>query len=90
MIFEWDEAKANANLRKHGVSFPLATEVFDDPYLLIEEDRDAAGEFRGRAIGMSRLGVLFVVFIDQAEAVTRIISARKATAHERKAYHSIP
>jgi uncharacterized DUF497 family protein len=41
--FEWDDAKAAANLRKHKVSFGLATRVFDDLFALVE--RDLGGEF---------------------------------------------
>lgn len=89
MEFEWDPAKAAANLAKHGVPFELATEVFDDDRLLVDEDRDSRGEYRGRAIGRSRAGLLFVVYTEKTDALIRIISARKALAHERKAYESV-
>lgn len=86
MEFEWDPEKAAANLAKHGVPFEVATEVFDDDRLLIDEDRDSRGEYRGRAIGRSQAGILFVVYTERLDSVIRIISARKALKHERKAY----
>jgi uncharacterized protein len=44
--FEWNEAKAAANLKKHGVSFETAVRAFDDPFSLSEQDRIEAGEQR--------------------------------------------
>jgi len=44
--FEWDEVKAQANYRKHGVSFKAATHVFDDPLYRTEQDRVEGGEYR--------------------------------------------
>ena len=89
MEFEWDPVKAATNVAKHGVPFELATEVFDDNHLLIDEDLDSQGEYRGRAIGQSQAGLLFVVFTEKSDALIRIISARKATTHERKAYDTV-
>lgn len=89
MEFEWDPVKAAMNLAKHGVSFELATEVFDDDHQLIDEDLDSRGEYRGRIIGRSQAGLLFVVFTEKTDILIRIISARKATAHERKAYDPV-
>lgn len=88
MIFEWDEAKARANLAKHGVSFELARRVWDDPlYDLIDEIVD--GEERWLALGMvSGTTILAVVHVYRGESdeVVRIISARRATTHERHRY----
>jgi uncharacterized DUF497 family protein len=84
--FEWNSRKAAANLRKHGVSFEQACEVFFDPFVTVvaagteEEDREAA-------IGMtagSRL--LVVVHVLRGDNVFRIISARPATPAERRRY----
>jgi hypothetical protein len=46
VLFEWDEAKAKRNKRKHGVSFDDAMLVFADPFALVEQDRVEDGEFR--------------------------------------------
>jgi hypothetical protein len=85
--FEWDDAKAAANLRKHRVSFEEAAEVFYDPYAL--DDRDAEHSYdEGRffVIGYSPVRMLYVVFVERRDNVIRIISARLPTPAERKAY----
>jgi uncharacterized DUF497 family protein len=86
MHFTWDPRKAASNLRKHSVSFEEATTVFDDEHALVQ--RDLTHEDRLLILGMSaRARVLFVVYVEtEADDVVRIISARKATPHERKAY----
>lgn len=85
MQFTWDPRKAASNLRKHGVSFSEAATVFADPLALFTED--AWYEDRAILIGQSeRQRVLFTVFVEVAEDSLRIISARRATAHERKRY----
>lgn len=84
--FEWDDAKAAANLAKHGVSFDAARPVFDDPFALILSEDSAPGEERWRMIGMSDGQVLFVVFTEPAHGRRRIISARRATRREQDAY----
>ncbi len=90
MIFEWDDAKAAANLAKHGVSFELAQEVWDDPFFLLVPDRIEAGEQRWHAIGLvGAVATVLVVHVypgPDDEERARIISARKATPHERKRY----
>ena len=52
--FEWDRAKAKANEKKHGVSFEDSIHIFDDPYVLSEQDRIEDGEQRWQSIGPSR------------------------------------
>lgn len=90
MCVEWDERKNRTNRRKHGVSFELAQEVFDDPLALSRLDRVEAGEERWHTLGMAEGIVLLLVTHtvrdDHGEEVIRIISARKATAHERRHY----
>jgi uncharacterized protein len=81
--FEWNDAKATANLRKHGVSFEQAAEACDDALALVLADPVDAD--RSNIIGMGAGRVLFVVTIEKAES-TRIISARRATPAERRAY----
>lgn len=87
MRFEWDDAKAVANLRKHGVSFDEATEVFSDAYAFGDYDSEHAGEeARFFIIGLSSRRMLYVVYAEHAGDVTRIISARRADKLERKIY----
>jgi uncharacterized DUF497 family protein len=87
--FEWDIRKAETNLRKHKVSFELAAQIFDDPFVFEFEEGNDHGETRFRAIGQS-FGQLFCVsytsFEESGDEVIRIISARKATHKERRAY----
>ncbi|HEX7956026.1 MAG TPA: BrnT family toxin [Pyrinomonadaceae bacterium] len=87
MRFEWDDAKAAANLRKHGVSFDEAAEVFSDPYALESEDAEHSyGELRVDAVGYSATRMLFVIFTLRRGDVIRIISARKPTPSEIRMY----
>ena len=90
MEWVWDEAKNQANRRKHGLSFGVARHVFDDPLALSLPDPHPDGD-RWRTMGMVVTQILFVVHSWPEEtadgaSVGRIISARKATAHERRAY----
>jgi uncharacterized protein len=89
--FEWHAVKAVSNLKKHGVTFELAREVFYDPFALIEQHRVENGEARWRAIGMTGgLAILVVAHTvsdtDGDREVIRIISARHATRQERYRY----
>jgi uncharacterized DUF497 family protein len=84
--FEWDDAKARSNVRKHGVTFEEAMTVFLDVLALpLEEPRHPE---RLVLVGESQLGrVVLVVFTERVEGgIIRIISARPATKRERKAY----
>ncbi|MFC7380213.1 BrnT family toxin [Brevundimonas sp. GCM10030266] len=89
MEFEWDPDKAAANLRKHGVSFLVATQVFFDEHALFEDDLFSRDEYRQTVTGWSELGILLVVFTERREDVVRIISAREATPHERRQYRPL-
>jgi uncharacterized DUF497 family protein len=85
--FEWDEVKAAANLRKHGVSFDEATEVFYDPSALQDFDPEhSVAEARFFIIGLSSRRLLYVVYAERAGDAVRIISARKADKSDRKFY----
>ena len=90
ILFEWDESKAQSNIRKHDVSFELARSVFVDPFALIEQDRVVGGEERWRTIGLAVTGtVLFVAYTSEEKGeheLVRIISARRATPRERERY----
>jgi uncharacterized protein len=90
--FEWDEAKADANARKHGVTFELASTVSYDPNLLTIADLEhSESEERWCSIGMARNGVsVAVVYLwsdaDPAAIKVRLISARGATQAEQRQY----
>jgi len=85
--FEWDDAKAQVNLAKHGVSFEEAASVFGDPLALTFPDPDhSLGEKRWLTFGVSQSGRLLVVAHTERGRAIRIISARKATRHERGIY----
>jgi uncharacterized DUF497 family protein len=85
MSFQWDERKAKANLKKHGVSFEEASTVFRDPGLrLLSDMGHSVEEERFAAIGSSRLLRTLVVSYCYRGDVIRIISARKAAPSEVK------
>ena len=85
--FVWDQRKAAANLKKHGVSFDEAATAFDDrlgAYLPVSLHED-----RFILIGFSRMQrLLYVVHAEVKASVIRIISARKATRHEKARYEN--
>ena len=86
VVFDWDPQKAASNRRKHGVSFEEAKMVFDDPLVLLLADWDQ-GEPRIIAIGTATTErVLFVVSVERAQDLLRIVTARRATKTERKRY----
>jgi len=87
MEFEWDEAKAKANERKHGIDFTEAMTVFADPLSLTGYDPDhSSEEDRYITRGYSAEGRLLVVSPTDRNEVARIISAREASRRERKDY----
>ena len=85
--FEWDHAKAAVNEPIHGVRFDDATSAFYDPFVLtVGDDLHSEHEERRILIGMTDdLRLVTVVYTMRGE-VTRIISARRATARERARY----
>ncbi len=85
MRFEWDGNKASTNIKKHHVSFDEAVTVFYDPLAATFEDADHShDESRLVTVGYSARGRLLVVcHVERGDAV-RLISARRATARERK------
>ena len=87
--FLWNAAKARRNLAKHEIAFEDAVLVWSDPCLLVRFDRIEEGEERWHALGMAAGVVLLLVvhtYLGPDEDHIRIVSARKATKHERKAY----
>lgn len=88
MGFQWDRAKASANLLRHGVDFADAATSFDDQRALTIPDPDAAHEERFITLGMDALGRLLVTVWTVREDAIRLISARKASPGERRRYAS--
>lgn len=92
MRFEWDPRKDRINRTKHnGLDFETAARVFNDPDVVLIEDRIVEGEQRWRAIGAVSAALLLVVHVyreDEAndEEIIRIISAREANQRERRFY----
>jgi uncharacterized DUF497 family protein len=89
MRFTWDPKKERLNQRVHGIEFQEATTVFGDSLAVTVLDPDhSIGEERFITIGQSSAGQLLVVcHIEQGDTI-RIISARRASAHERKDYEA--
>ena len=91
MRWTWDPEKAAANRAKHGLSFETAAHVFDDPFQASKPDPHPDGD-RWQTMGIVGPVLLLVIHTspeveaEGEEPVGRIISARKATARERKAY----
>jgi uncharacterized DUF497 family protein len=84
--FVWDSEKASTNISKHGVSFEMACQVFFDPLIRIE-GASSGDEQRDAAIGLTEdWTLLFVVHLLREGETIRIISARPATAQERRTY----
>jgi uncharacterized DUF497 family protein len=83
--FEWDAAKAARNLEGHGVDFRDAVRIFGGPTLERLDDRVDYGEDRWVALGLMDTTVLAVVYTERGDGY-RIISARRATTYEEKAY----
>jgi uncharacterized DUF497 family protein len=94
--FDWDPAKAESNLGKHGIAFEEAMTVFRDPLAQSIPDPDhPAGEERWITIGEAATGNLFVVVhtwsdIDAGRSAIRIISARPPTRNEARQYRESP
>ncbi len=83
--YEWDNDKRELNLKKHGIDFLDAVEVFDDPDI-IEASSTRKGEERFEAIGMVHDVVIFVAYAIRKNK-KRIISARRASRYEREDYY---
>jgi uncharacterized protein len=90
MRFARDENKNRQNLRKHDVRFETAILVFDDPYALTRRDDNSDDEERWITLGAIRPGSILLVvhtfYENRNEELIRIISARAAGSHKRRAY----
>ena len=86
MSIEFDPAKDASNLRKHGVSLVEGDGVPDDPLVLVVEDTDSEGEQRYVGLGRNFVGqICDVVYTYRGENI-RLISVRKPSSKEVKAY----
>jgi uncharacterized DUF497 family protein len=85
MAYDWDPAKAAGNRRKHGIELADAVGVFEDPYALTRTDVEQ-GEDRFITLGRDFLDRVLVVVWTVDGDVFRLISARRATARERRQY----
>jgi uncharacterized DUF497 family protein len=84
--FEWDEAKNRENIRKHGLDFGDAWEIFVGPSFPELDLRRDYGEDRWTVIGLLGNRIVVVTFTFGRDEVIRLISLRKALRHERKRF----
>ena len=85
--FEWDDAKAARNKRVHRIGFDKARRVFEDAFAYDWPETSHVGPEQHRiTVGMAGYTMLVVVYTHRSDRI-RIISARRAGHHERKAYN---
>ena len=77
MHCEWDETKNAANIRKHGIDFADAIEVFEYPMLTLQDEREDYSEERWVGIGQMRGRTIVVVYVEKIGTTIRLISAQK-------------
>ena len=85
--FEWDEGKSRANRKKHGIPFEAVRACFGGPMLVSADTRFDYGEARWIAVGYLDLIPVVIAFTERGDRI-RIISARKASRHERKIFEA--
>lgn len=83
----WDEPKRCRNLQEHGIDFADLEGFFDGDLLTREDTREAYGEVRYQSIGLLNGVALFVAWTPRGADEPHLISARKASTHERKAWN---
>jgi uncharacterized protein len=88
MRLKWDLEKNSTNLRKHGLNFADAAEMFAGPFLARPDIREDYGEERWIGVGMTKGRVALVAFTVESDETIRIISLRKATNEERQEYEA--
>ena len=86
MKFEWDEEKNQENIRKHGLDFSDARQIFDAPMLTASDTKEDYGEDRFIGIGFLKNFVAVVVYTEPQDETIRVISLRKALKHEREQF----
>lgn len=87
MAFEWDSTKNSENIKKHGVSFEAAQDIFNGPTITRQDKTLEYGEDRFTSIGVIESFIVILVSHTDREGITRIISARKALPKERRLFH---
>jgi uncharacterized protein len=87
MRFEWNDTKRWSNVVKHGIDFVDVVRAFDQPMLVIVDQRRDYGEIRRRAVGNVGGQLITIVFTERDGGV-RLISARRANAKERAQYQT--
>ncbi|MDA1193352.1 MAG: BrnT family toxin [Candidatus Poribacteria bacterium] len=86
MLFHWDRGKYQENIRKHSLSFEVASEVFKDPFRTdTPDEREDYGEDRWITTGHVGSRLITVVYVERSRAF-RLISAWNATKEERREY----
>lgn len=92
MQFEWDQNENLINKRKHGLSFEMATFIFEDPFVLSVPDIRDYTEERWQSLGLIHDVLIYVAHTveddDNGEEIIRIISARAATPSETRRYYA--
>jgi uncharacterized DUF497 family protein len=86
MTFEWDEAKNRSNIRKHGLDFVDAEEMFRGLLIVDPDTREDYGEKRWHGIGSIRGRIAYVVFMEPNPETVRVTSLRKVTRRESRQY----
>jgi hypothetical protein len=86
MDYQWDPEKAASNLGKHGIDFADAVGVLEDAWALTIKDEVVEGEQRFATLGTDFLERVLVVVYTFRGGIIRLISARRATRRERRAY----
>ena len=85
-IFEWDEAKNAQNIKKHGISFEEAQNLWKDFYIDLNNLAHVKNsEFRSATLGQYKGKVYLAVWTARKEKI-RLISVRRARKYEEKAY----
>jgi uncharacterized DUF497 family protein len=85
MRVEWDEAKRQSNLKRHGIDFAVVEKVLDGATITFVDDRFDYGEMRLQTFGLLR-GEVVAITHTETDQVIRVISFRKATKHEEETY----
>jgi uncharacterized protein len=91
MRFEWDEAKNRSNVKKHGIGFETAVLVFEDPFQVSFKDRVVDDEERWKTFGVIGRTIVIVAHTwheENEDEAIRLISARRADAHEKRIYEA--
>ncbi len=86
MRFEWDESKRESNIVKHGIDFVDVPRLFSAPMRIVLDMRQDYGEDRFIGLGLLDNRIVAVAFTEPEENTVRVISLRRALAHEKKQY----